>query len=380
MRLDHCLALLASALLGCTADHAAPPVPLKSSAAMPRLERVPFATSVDDPPLSTADGFALGASGAVAMTLAPGGRFLIGIFDTAGTQRSMAGIRGEGPGELRAPMPFVLDAERLLVSDLAQARIVTFDPESGRAIATTPMIEPLPALTAEGDRLLVRVMNPGGTMLPGWYRLGDKKSVALVAATDSFITQHFPAARDPRLTTLAVLGIWRGGVIVADGRSYALALYDSSGHVVRILTRDVAPRLPTTAMIDRFRRRAERYRGPDGKGHDRVRIAVDVDAYRDAPQPHFSHVSPLREDRFGRIWVVGMEGDSAFADLFTPTSHVGHLGIPCPGFSGRWSLQGEWLALLCEAPEGSVRGAELHRYRVVESGGGGSHDDDPDKR
>jgi hypothetical protein len=335
---------------------------------MPRLVPVSFAAADDAPPFTTADRFALGPQGDIAIPMAPGSDRMLGIFDSAGGQRLTLGRAGEGPGELRVPTPVALEADGLLVSDMGLARAVTFNPRSGKVVATTPITQPIPIVGAYGDRLLLAVPTAGGLMLPGWHAPGDVAFAPLVAPTDSFVVAHFPPAPDTRLTPLATLGAWRGGVLVADGRSYAIGLYDSTGGFVRALTREVAPRYATPAMIAAFQRRAEAYRGPDGTGRNPARIAADVEAYRKGQKPHFTHSSPLREDRVGRIWVVGMEGDSAFADLFTPTGQIGHRGIACPGFAGRWSLNGEWLALLCDAPAASDRGAVLQLYRIVEPG------------
>jgi hypothetical protein len=328
---------------------------------------VAFAPPTLDPPYSAADRFALGPDGSVVMTMAPGSDRLLGIYDSSGTLQISLGRGGEGPGELRVPNPVLLDANGLMVTDMAQARIITFDPQSGKLLATTTITQPITILGAAGDRLLMAIPMADGLTLPAWGRPGLEVPSPLVAPSDSFVVAHFPPAPETRLTPLAVLGAWRGGVIVANGRSYAVGLYDSTGRFVRALSREVEPRFATPEMIGAFRRRAERYRGPDGKERDPVRINDDVAAYREKPQPHFSHVSPVREDPRGRIWIVGMEGDSAFADLFTPTGQIGHLGIACPGFSGRWSLNGEWLALMCAAPNGSSRDAVLQLFRIVES-------------
>lgn len=342
----------------------APPLP--PSTAMPRLLPMPYTAPDDAPPYFVSERFTLGPDGRIAMQLSPGSETLLGTFDSTGTTILGLGKSGEGPGELRNPTLAVFDASRLIVGDMAQPRLVTFDPRTGKARATTPLTLPVTLLASRGDRFLVAVPTASGVVLPSWLTLGASDVQPLVSPTDSFVSQHFPPAPDPRIMPRATLGAWRGGVIVADGRSYRVGLYDSTGTFVRVLHREVADRIPTAAMVAAFQKRAEGYRGPDGKGRDPARIADDVTAYRQSTLPHFYHTVPIVDDRVGRIWVVGAEADSAFADLFTPTAHLGHLGIPCPGFGGRWALNGEWLALLCAAPERSDRAAVVQLYRIVE--------------
>jgi hypothetical protein len=81
---------------------------------------------------------------------------------------------------------------------------------------------------------------------------------------------------------------------------------------------------------------------------DTDRLRAEIKARR---QPFFSHARlSLGLDGQGRIWVVGVEADSAFADLFNQNGFIGRMGLPCAGFSGDWSLHGTWLALAC-APD-----------------------------
>jgi hypothetical protein len=339
---------------------------LPPSAAMPLLLPMPYTAPDDAPPNSVSERFALGPDGRTAMQLSAGSETLLGIFDSTGAMVLGLGKSGEGPGELRNPTLAVFDANRVIVGDMAQPRLVTFDPNTGKARATTPLTLPVTLLASRGDRFLVAVPTSSGVVLPGWLTLDASEVQPLVFPTDSFITQHFPPASDPRTTPRATLGAWRGGVIVADGRSYSVGLYDSTGTFVRALHREVADRIPTAEMVAAFQSSAEGYRGPDGKGRDPARIADEVAAYRRSTLPHFYHTVPIIDDRVGRIWVVGVEGDSAFADIFTPTAHLGHIGISCSGFGGRWALNGEWLALVCGAPERSDRVAVMQLYRIVE--------------
>lgn len=359
---------LVGLLSACAGEPPAPVPPPATSALLPRLVPVAFTPAEDAPPFTTADRFALGPKGDVALPMAQGSERMLGIFDSTGAMRTTAGVSGEGPGELRIPTPAVFEEDGLIISDMGLPRVVTFDPQNGKVIATTPISQPIPILGAFGARLLMAVPTATGLMLPGWHMPGDADFTPLVSPSDSFVVTRFAPAADTRLSPLATLGAWRGGVLVADGRGYAIGVYDGTGRFLRALTREVAPRFATPTMITAFQRRAEAYHGPDGKAHSPARITADVDKFRAAQQPHFVHSSPLREDRLGRIWIVGMEGDSAFADLFTPTGQIGHLGIACPAFTGRWSLNGEWLALLCDAPAASDRGAVLQLYRIVESG------------
>ncbi len=360
-----CLLVLWS-LLACTAGDQPVHKATRASEELPALRRVAFAPSEDAPPSNANERFALGADGSVGMAISMAGDEQLGIFDSLGTLRVRMGRSGEGPGEIRVPIPAALLPNEFLVADMAQARLVSFDPSNGKSLRTITLTTPILIAANRGKRFLVSSPTPTGMLLPGWFSLDQDQATVAVEPTDSFVTRLFPRGPDPRVGPRPTIGAWRGGVIVADGISYTVGLYDSSGTFLRSFTRDLPARLPTSEQIQDFERRARAYRGPDGRATEPSRIAADLERFRSTSLPHFSHVAPILDDDFGRIWIVGMAGDSAFADVFTPSGHIGTIPLSCPGFVGRWALNGSWLALVCSAPGSATRNAELQLYRLVE--------------
>jgi hypothetical protein len=66
--------------------------------------------------------------------------------------------------------------------------------------------------------------------------------------------------------------------------------------------------------------------------------------------------------------VIGQANDSTFADAFAGARWLGRRMLPCR-HAGAYpdlqaSLTGDWLVLVCAAPEETTRDVELQVYRV----------------
>ena len=166
---------------------------------------------------------------------------------------------------------------------------------------------------------------------------------------------------------MPTVGVWQGGILIGNGRTYRIALYDWDGKLVRVLARDTTSSLPGSARVGKLVRQAASFRGPNGERPDPVQLAQDQDKARTTPMRFFSHLAPLQTDARGRIWVVGPDADSAYADVFTPTGFIGRLALGCGGFAGRWALKGEWLAMACDADEDDTVDAVVKLFRIVDA-------------
>jgi hypothetical protein len=71
-------------------------------------------------------------------------------------------------------------------------------------------------------------------------------------------------------------------------------------------------------------------------------------------------------DSHNRLWLMGGEADSAFADVFDNGVFLGRLGIPCRIFVGMWSVAGQWLAVQCEPDDSNFDGDAVTKlFRIV---------------
>jgi hypothetical protein len=170
----------------------------------------------------------------------------------------------------------------------------------------------------------------------------------VVPERDTFVANSFGVPlRSDGGTRNPTLGLWGNGFIVGDGWTYRLALYDWSGILVRMLQRDVdSPRL-SEAQLERALQSTVRSLRAAGRSLDDARIARMREEERKREQRHFGFHRPTGLDSLGRIWVLGVAGDSAFADLFSEERFLGRLALPCNGFSHGWSLAGRWLVVAC---------------------------------
>ena len=190
----------------------------------------------------------------------------------------------------------------------------------------------------------------------------------LVDPSDPFLAR-FPKRQlmaDGSTIKLPVLGVWQDGFLVADGFDYRIALYDWDGNLIRVLGRS----LPASKQSPR---RIQRAVDLAIRSHPR-RSALrpdDVNRIRERtinrPQPFFTHRGPsqIRADSAGRFWVLGIDGDSGFADVFSSTEFLTRIPLSCPDFESRWALNDTWLALVCATPDSAFAGDNVFQlYRI----------------
>lgn len=192
----------------------------------------------------------------------------------------------------------------------------------------------------------------------------------LLQPSDTFVAAHFGSKPGGRSNQFApTLGIWDDGFLVGDPATYRIALYRWNGAFVRVIGRDLPPLHPTVARTDEFIGQYKRNIEGRGGKVDEVRIAQLREQALKEPLPYFTPGSPIRLDAKHRLWVLGMEGDSASADLFTADRFVGRLHLPCREFNGFWSVSGTWLAMACLPDDpNSELDAVIKVFRIVDPG------------
>ena len=256
-------------------------------------------------------------------------RFRSGHFVTFGPL-------GDGPGEIRDPLGYLVDDSSVVILDRSNLRLSSwsFDGtllnEVKLDIPISPEVVPI-----GGNRWL----------LPGAIR--DRVRVAILDGTtgtlseislahDSFVQAHWG---NPRLAAQnpPALGRWSGGILVGDRMSYSLAFYDWNGSRIQVWDEGRGLNQPGPDALQRIVRERELTGRP-------LSPAAKAALARE-PQPWFSR--RIRTDESGRTWLVGESNDSAYADVYSGTSFVGHLALPCLDIGPFWDLNGDWLAVVC---------------------------------
>lgn len=363
------MGLLTVAALG--ACRAADDVPgevdavLEASTAMPSLREVRWPATADNSPRSAGARVAVSPAGQVAFT--HDGTAVL-IVDTTGNLVAAVGRSGEGPGELRAASPIELTSNSIHVFDMSQLKSASYNLPSGKfeqeARFTVPVV---PRARAGSRGYFVLSGSESGTIV-GILPDGGTTVAPLIANADTTLSVLFPTEPDGKRTQPTVR-LWQGGVVIANGKTYRIGLYDWEGQLVRVLSRDLEPVFPTESDAEARSKSLGTYRGPNGQRLDPAVVNKQSEEFKSKPVPYFTHTTALHSDARHRIWILGSSGDSTFADVFSTTGFLGRLALECDGFKNGWSLSGDWLALVCAAgADAPDVDAVIRLYRIAEPG------------
>lgn len=339
--------------------------PPSLTTAMPRLVPVLTTTTIDASPSSVYAAIRVGPQGDLLLSGQTADGELLRLVDSTGRVRHAFGRLGEGPGEVRSPVPIGVTDSSVLAFDLRTLRVSEWD-TAGRFLETH----------RTGTTVIPELEVPGR----GWIAAGDDEGSSPVLLdrvhwTPKHLLAHddsaYRALRPPRGDAAAVmppvLGAWSGGFVVGNGASYRLALYDWHGTLRHLLTRDLPPNLPSAGYLDHQAAMLATSVGPRGQRPSPADLARLRSSRARQPREWFNHVSPIGMDGRGRIWIAGPEGDSAFVDVFNAEQFLGRIHLPCADFNYRWSMQGSWLAMVCAPDDPAFAGdAVVKLFRLEE--------------
>jgi hypothetical protein len=369
MRRAHLIVLLI--VWGCRSSSL--PTEIRSGPASDRLPGLRLhhvSHAIDASPSYLDGGFRIGPQGTVVNQYDGGDGKLFSILDSTGKVVRRFGAIGDGPGEMRGGGLADVSDSAIIVSDENHSRLNRFRLD-GHLLESVRTDQPLIARVAVSDHEVLVLLPTSRAYIPALASVTDGSIRQLVPGTDSFIQSSFATRtfvnRGVISSRVPVLGRWPGGFIVADGWEYRLALYDWTGRLRRVLGRDLdRPRL-SDARVARLLAEELPFASRRGQmtGPDTEQLRAEIAARR---QPYFPHARlALGLDGQGRIWVVGIEADSAFADIFNQDRFVGRIGLPCSGFSGGWSLHGSWLALACAPDDPAFDGDAVFKvFRIID--------------
>lgn len=314
---------------------------------------------------SVLSAVAIGSDGAVLVLPEDSrGPSLALIGDRDGVRREY-GALGEGPGEMRMPIPLLLDDTVVVGYDLATQRVMVYDRQSTRIRRELRLVVPVvPFMRGPGATLLA-TRSERGVDLPALVDIATGRVRSVITPSDSHrITMFADDDQHPGGTwNTPVIGRWGNGVALANGMTYRVAMYDREGLLRHHIDRHVAPRRLTTNEIELELSRLANT--PIGRTPERLARARE--RLEATPTRWFTQQGPPRSDAKGRLWVVVEHGDSTSADVYAADRLLGRIRLDCPGYSGRWDLFGEWLVLLCiPADPTATHDAEVRRWRIVE--------------
>ncbi len=350
------------------ACHAPAPPPAQRSGPandrMPSLVLQRTSDSLSNSPGSVWASFVVGSDGTIVLYDDRGDGMLYSVVDSSGAVVRRFGRIGDGPGEVRGGnMIGIVDSTFLLDQE---PRVTAFS-LSGRVLASRVLDAMTFLRAAVSDRQALGVQPFHQGDFPVLVSITSGTVRMLVPAGDSFMAAAFPPGLPPDgHPRIPVVGIRDSGFVLGDGWNYQLALYDWNGTLVRVLRRALPRIRLTPRRIDREVQatvrslREVRGRRPG----DSARVRDDVIR---RPQEFFPHNGHLGFDTQGRLWVVGIDADSGYADLFNDHRFLGRLALPCADFAGQWSLNGAWLVLACAPDDAAFPGDAVFKvFRLVD--------------
>lgn len=328
----------------------ADPIANQPPTALPVLQEVSLSIPREDLPLHSPRSIAVSSSGVVAYPIEVDGPNFLRIVRPGHPIPVRWGTPGEGPGELLGGGDLFSFGTNFAYLSPERRQVVLFD-DRGRVIKD--LRSSLSYLViASNDKYVL--MNGEFTVRESAFLevrdVGDLRKSRVVVPVGDTTLQRFAglSRRSGRWPVAAING---DRIVIGDGYTYSLALFDATGSV-RPFSRVLPPRTRTRWELgqteDRLRSRAEfLVRSTDPAQVGRVLDSLKLKASRDT-LPHFVP-GGLGFDGAGRLWVLGQADDQTFADVFADTMFLGRTVIECrmPDTFRAISIRESWIAMIC---------------------------------
>ena len=286
------------------------------------------------------------------------------VIDTAGRIERF-GRRGQGPGEFSPYvfLSFVGNDEELIVYDQIQERVVRY--AGARLISTQDVDVPEGwPVNLSGDSIDYTAGSLGSEVAhAGILRVSTENSGTrmMVAPDDSTYAALF-VKRRPRLPMVATT---KDRIVVVNQFIHAFQSFDVNGRPLQTWGKNLPEQFRSEATLDSLMKG----KGPGG-GYRvtpqgmKMRLPTSAEERRMLATDRQRYVHSIKFDEPGRLWVFGKGDDSAgFADIYRDSTHIGRIALPCRQALFDESLRGNWLALLCAAPETDA-GMRLRLFRL----------------
>ena len=364
--------LLLLGAIGCAQDAPAPPAaPSAAGSGMPAFERRPLTIAEADLPEGRYMMFDVVADGSVIYQASPRKAPILRRVDSTGRRIASFGRDGEGPGELRLLVGIDVQGDTLQLFDtgrstlidatlggkfIRERRILTFDLSLAWHADSMDHWNPLPLPGQMGGGVFRTAIGEVAGRI-----LLDSTNAAFVAATAKRSGQPMVFAY-----TATDNRIW-----VADPWEYRISTFNNDGTPITSFVHAIAPnRFGPRGLAETREQILKMPRSMPGPNGKRVPLPDErgrLDTLEREQIRHFTR-KPLHVDEFGRLWVVGVSRDSTSVDLFSDTTFVGRVMLPCYASAVGTRVafgRGGWMVLECEV-EGGDWPTELQLYRIVE--------------
>lgn len=343
------------------------PAQVGAQTRLPQLKQAFASKSIESSPQAAFFPIAVGPQGNVLITADKGSDFRLLLLDSNGAVLARMGRSGAGPGEARNPFPLYVGAKTVAAWDAGLLRLTEWGTDGKLERSTTPKT-PMAVSTRFGDRYIGFILSSAGAK-PTLLDPATGTTADLLPAADSFYRAEFkPLSPTTPFAAAPIVGEWKDGFLIASTASYRFGLYGRDGQLKRVLGRELKPVLPSPARVERQMAMFRSMKMP-GRQRTEADFAKARKLAEETPVPSFALGTPLHADSTGRLWVLGIQGDSAFADVFTSERFLGRIGIACHGFEGKWSLSGRWLAMVCAPDDPDFEGdAILKLFQITEAG------------
>jgi hypothetical protein len=333
-------------LLGCAPDKVE-----TASGGLPTLALHHVTNDIETSPNSMAERAIVGPDGKLVFAADRESDWLVTVLDSNGAFLAGLGRRGSGPGEMQMAQVISIGDEGVTMFDPVQQRLVIAGLDDSLHSQVTFTEQFFPFHRWQGQLLGLSLGPAGFRVMVADIATGKTRDI--VPPSDSFLTTTFPK---PQLTSQAEMmamrvpgvGYLGDKLVVGEGHSYRLMVYNADGTTDHLLSRDIPPavlgKVRLEAQIKTMRDAMNRFGAAGPEMESQMEAAIK--SFTERKIPHFGALA-LLSDSADRGWVIGSVGDSAFADIFTEGQYLGRLGIACRGFNEQWSLSGNWLAMVC---------------------------------
>lgn len=266
--------------------------------------------------------------------------------------------KGNGPGEVRNPWFAAFSQAGLLVYEPAGRRVMQFD-RAGRT-RTDKVTSPVVAVAQ--DRVVSLSLDGAPALYLANADLSGQRRLTSTSDTTwlRLVRRHIAnQSNEPFATALVGDTVYLSTTI--SGELYRLA----PGSTFRRFGPEIPPRLRTKAEFEEVLQLMSRpFVGPNGQ---RIIPTISADEQQRARREYIRQISPfsgLQVDGQGRLWRIRSTATGALADIFSGTSHVQTIALPCSPIPRGVSIAGRWLLLAClDRREDVESEVTVRRYR-----------------
>lgn len=295
----------------------------------PSVTRLPLDQLGSNGPELKRSAFAVSPYGHVAFTTGfTEGDELITVVDSSGRVVSRFGRRGSGPGELHDAFVLFFQDSLLFAADVFQGRLhrYTVHGEYREYLQFPGSYIPVGHVRDSVD--LNDHASTTGRRIIRWALATDAGYRTLVPQNDSLFLDFRSRNRIPPNLTI---GSSVTGTVLGDGTTYQLFEYGPTGII------EFGRSRPPQVLEE----------GPN------------------ADTLSYFGLYNLGTDRTGRLWVAGKNLVGGFLDVYQGHQLLRRIETDC--HVNDWhglSINGDWLALLCDADEAAAAEVNLRLYQI----------------